>query len=86
MKLFSYAITMSVGMETTDFSVCIAVHRYGKPSATIHKIASAEELLSLSVCLVCKIQTRTVQAGMSVVLETWTTKICSEVGVKCLSF
>jgi hypothetical protein len=39
---------MSVGMETADFSVGTAVHRYGKPSATIHKIASAEELLSLS--------------------------------------
>jgi|TergutCu122P1_1016479.scaffolds.fasta_scaffold1488940_2 hypothetical protein len=65
-------------METADFSVCTAVHRYGKPSATIHKIASAEELLSLSVCLVCK---NSVQAGMSVVLETWTTKICSEIGI-----
>jgi hypothetical protein len=59
MALFSYAIIMSVGMETADFSVCTAVHRYGIPSATIHKIASAEELLSLSVCLVCKIQART---------------------------
>jgi hypothetical protein len=60
MKLFSYAIIMSVGMETADLSVCTAVHRCGKPSATIPKIASAEELLSLSVCLICKIQTRTV--------------------------
>jgi hypothetical protein len=48
MKLFSYAIVMSVGMETADISVCAAVHRFGKPSATIPKIASAEELVSLS--------------------------------------
>jgi len=60
MKLFSYAIIMSIGMETADFSVCTAVHIYGKPSATIHKITSAEEFLALSVFLVCKIQTRTV--------------------------
>jgi hypothetical protein len=39
---------MSVGMKPTDFSMSTAVHRYGKPSATIHKIASAEELLFLS--------------------------------------
>ena len=60
MKLFSYAIIMSFGMEIADFSVRTAVHRYGKPSAIIHKIASAEEVLSLSICLVCKTQTRTV--------------------------